>query len=102
MFYVLPLHIILRDLFFNFGGLHIFVIIFFLSGAWKKFRSPLLYANLVIFPYVISVFVNFSIEEIRNYVAIIPFVLIITLLFLSSFDNSFLKPVDRLFAQKDQ
>lgn len=102
MFYVLPLHIILRDLFFNFGGLHFFVLILFLSSAWKKFRGPLLYANLVIIPYVISVLVNFSIEEIRNYVTIIPFVLIITLLFLSSFDNSFLKPVDRLFAKKDQ
>ncbi len=102
MFYVLAPHIILRDIFFNFGGLHFFVLIFFLSGAWKKFRGPLLYVNLVIVPYVISVFVNFSIEEIRNYVAIIPFVLIVSLLFLSSFDNSFLKPVERLFENKEK
>jgi len=102
MFYVLAPHIILRDIFFNFGGLHFFVLIFFLSGVWKKFRGPLLYVNLVIVPYVVSVFVNFSIEEIRNYVAIIPFVLIVSLLFLSSFDNSFLKPVERLFENKEK
>lgn len=97
LLHLLPLHIILRDIFFNFGGLHLFVIIFLISGAWKRYRGPLLYVNLVIIPYVISVLVNFSIEEIRNYVTIIPFVLILTLLFLSSFENSFLKPVDRLF-----
>lgn len=102
LLHILPMHIILRDIFFNFGGLHIFVIIFFLSGAWKRYRGPLLYINLVIIPYVISVLINFSIEEIRNYVTIIPFVLILTLLFLSSFDNSFLKPVDRLFEKNKQ
>lgn len=98
--HILPMHIILRDVFFNFGGLHLFVIMFFISGAWKRYRGPLLYVNLVIIPYVISVLINFSIEEIRNYVTIIPFVLILTLLFLSSFDNSFLKPVDRLFEKQ--
>lgn len=97
MIHILPLHIIVRDLLFNFGGLHIFALILFFSGAWKKFRGPMLYINLVAIPYVLSVLVNFSIEEIRNYITIIPFVLILTLLFLSSFENSFLKPVERLF-----
>ncbi len=100
LLHTLPLHIIMRDILFNFGGLHIFIIIFLISGAWKRYRGPLLYINLVIIPYVISVLINFSIEEIRNYVTIIPFVLILTLLFLSSFENSFLKPVDRLFENK--
>jgi hypothetical protein len=44
------------------------------------------------------VFINFSIEEIRNYITIIPFVLILALLFLSTFENSFLKPVEKLYA----
>jgi hypothetical protein len=96
---VLPAHIIIRDLFFNFGGLHIFILIFLISGTWKRYRSPLLYINLVIIPYVLSVLINFSIEEIRNYIAIIPFVIILALLFLSTFENSFLRPVDRLFTQ---
>ena len=100
LFTLLPIHIILRDALFNFGGLHIFILIFLFSGAWKKYRSPLLYVNLVIIPYVISVLINFSIEEIRNYITIIPFVIILTLLFLSSFENSFLKPVDRLFQNR--
>ena len=101
LIHILPVHIIFRDILFNFGGLHFFVFIFLLSGAWKKFRGPLLYVNLVIIPYVISVMVNFSIEEIRNYITIIPFVMILTLLFLSSFENSFLKPVERLTGQND-
>ncbi|MCI0449412.1 MAG: hypothetical protein L0Y79_06450 [Chlorobi bacterium] len=96
---ILPVHIIIRDLVFNFGGLHIFILIFLISGMWKRYRSPLLYINLVIIPFVLSVLINFSIEEIRNYIAIIPFVLILALLFLSTFENSFLRPVDRLFMQ---
>lgn len=98
---VLPFHIIIRDLLFNFGGLHIFILIFLISGTWKRYRSPLFYINIVIVPYVASVLINFSIEEIRNYIAIIPFVLILALLFLSTFENSFLRPVDRLFTQGD-
>lgn len=94
---ILPIHIIIRDIVFNFGGLHFFILIFLIAGTWKRYRGPLLYVNLVIIPYVISVFINFSIEEIRNYITIIPFVLILALLFLSTFENSFLKPVDRLF-----
>ncbi len=97
LFQILPDHIIIRNVLFNFGGLHLFIIIFLLSGTWKRFRGPLLYVNLVIIPYVISVLISFSIEEMRNYVTIIPFVLILSLLFLSSFDNSFLKPANRLF-----
>ncbi len=97
LIHILPVHIIMRDLLFNFGGLHIFIIVFLLAGTWKKYRGPMLYINLVIVPYVISVFINFSIEEIRNYITIIPFVLILALLFLSTFENSFLKPVERLF-----
>lgn len=98
----LPLHIIIRDLIFNFGGLHIFLVIFLVSGAWRKYKGPLLYINLVIIPYVISVAINFSVEEIRNYITIIPFVLILALLFLSTFENSFLKPVERVIAPGDK
>lgn len=100
--HILPLHIIIRDIIFNFGGLHIFIFVFLLAGTWKRYKGPLLYVNLVIIPYVISVFINFSIEEIRNYITIIPFVLILALLFLSTFENSFLKPVERFFAFKSK
>jgi len=62
----------------------------------------MLYINLVIIPYVISVLVNFSIEEMRNYIAIIPFIVISGLLFLSTFENSFLKPWDKIYTPKKE
>ncbi|MGH2575550.1 MAG: hypothetical protein ACRDFC_07615, partial [Ignavibacteria bacterium] len=96
LFSILPEHIILRDLIFNFGGLHIFLLIFFVTGLWKGFRSPLLYINLTIIPYFLSVLISFSIEEIRNYIAIIPFIIIPSLIYLSTFENSFLKTVEDL------
>lgn len=96
----LPIHIIIRNLFFNWGGLHVFLLLFILGGAWKRYRGPLLYINLVSVPYILSVLVNFSIEEIRNYITIIPFILIPSLLFLSAFDNSFLRPVKRLYTRE--
>ncbi|MCX7877175.1 MAG: hypothetical protein N2510_00880 [Ignavibacteria bacterium] len=99
MFTELPLHIIIRDLVFNFGGLHIFLVLFALSGNWKRYSGPLLYINLVSLPYIISVLINFSIEEIRNYIVIIPFIVIPALMFLSTFENSFLKPSERLTNQ---
>lgn len=93
---LLPPHIIVRDLVFTFGGLHFFILIFFFSGQWRRFKSPMLLINLTIVPYIISVLINFSVEELRNYIAIIPFIVIIALIFLSTFENSFLKPVDKL------
>jgi hypothetical protein len=97
---ILPNHIIARDLLFNFGGLHFFFILFFISGMWKKFRSPLLYLTLTVIPYVISVFISFSIEEMRNYIAIIPFIMITSLIYLSTFENSFIKPVPQLLTSE--
>ncbi len=102
LFHTLPFHIILRDVFFNFGGLHIFIIFFLIAGSWKRYRGSMLYVNLVIIPYVITVLVNFSIEEIRNYITIIPFVVILSLLFLSTFENNFLKPSPRLFYKREK
>jgi len=99
---IIPVHIFIRDLLFNFGGLHFILFIFFLTGLWKRYKGPMLYINLIIIPYTISVLVNFSIEEIRNYIAMIPIILITSLLFLSSFQNSFLKPVEKVFTGGEQ
>ena len=96
LFRELSLHIFARDAFFNFGALHVFLIVFLFSGLWKRYRGPMLYINLIIVPYVLSVLVNFSIEEIRNYIAIIPFVVILALLFLSTFENPFLKVTEKV------
>jgi hypothetical protein len=94
---IIPLHIFIRDFLFNFGGLHFILFIFLITGLWKRYKGPMLYINLIVVPYTVSVLFSFSIEEIRNYIAIIPFILISGLLFLSTFENSFLKPVDRVF-----
>lgn len=91
---ILPMHIIARDFFFNFGGMHFFILIFFITTAWHRYISPKMMINLTILPYVFSVFISFSVEEIRNYIAIIPFIIILCLLYLSTFENSFLKPYD--------
>jgi L-malate glycosyltransferase len=99
---LIPAHIIARDLFLNFGGIHIFLLVFLFAGNLKRFLRPMLFINLVIIPYVISVLISFSIEELRNYIAIIPFVLILALVYLSSFPNSFLKPVDRIKDEPDK
>lgn len=93
---LIPAHIIARDLLLNFGGLHIFLFVFLFAGNWKRYIRPMLFINLTIIPYFLSVLISFSVEEIRNYIAIIPFVLILALVYLSSFPNSFLKPVERI------
>jgi hypothetical protein len=94
LFSILPAHIIIRDFLFNFGGLHFIVLIFIISGQWKKFKGPFLYINLMIIPFLASMLFTFSIEEMRNYSVIIPNVLIISLMFLSTFEKSFLRPLE--------
>jgi hypothetical protein len=89
-------HILIRDAFFNMGGLHFFFLLYLIGGQWKKYRGPMLYINLVVFPYVLSVLISFSIDDLRNYIAIIPFIVMGCLLYLSNFENSFLRPVDKL------
>lgn len=92
LFWMHPIHLLMRDFFFNFGGMHFIVFLFFIRGLWKKFRGPLLYINFMIIPFLISMFFTFSIEEMRNYSVIIPNVVILSLMFLSTFENSFLRP----------
>ena len=96
LFYTLPVHIIVRDLLLIFGAMHFLVAIMLISGVWKKFRGPFLYINFVLIPYIVSVYIYFSIEEIRNYIAIIPFVLVMALMFLSTFEFSILKPIPKV------
>ncbi len=97
-----PAHLLLRDFFFNFGGLHFFVLIFLITGAWKKFKGPYLYIQIMIIPFFISLLVTFSLEEMRNYVAIIPNIIILCLFFLSTFPNSFLRPHEHILTQGEK
>lgn len=95
LFWVHPKHLLIRDFLLNFGGLHFIVLIFFVTGQWKKFKGPLLYIQIMIVPFLVTMMYTFSIEEMRNYSAIIPNVIILSLFFLSTFENSFLRPVDK-------
>jgi len=91
-----PLHIVLRNVFLMFGGLHLFVIYFFVSGRWKRFNTKYLYITLTIVPYVIILFLIHTLFEARNYITAIPFVIILFLMFFSTQQNSFLKPLDAI------
>jgi hypothetical protein len=95
-------HLLLRDFLFNFGGLYFFVLFFLVTGAWKKFKGPYLYIHLVLIPFMITLMLTFSVEEMRNYSAIIPNILIMSLFLISTFENSFLKPWDKIYAQSKE
>ena len=78
------------------GGLHLFVLYFFISGRWKAFKTKYLYINLTIIPYIIIIFFIHTLFEARNYISAIPFITILFLLFFSTQKNSFLKPIDAI------
>jgi len=91
-----PAHIVIRDIFLFFGGLHIFVLYFFISGRWKNFKTKYLFINLTIIPYIIIIFLIHTTFEARNYITAIPFVIILFLMFFTTQQNSFLKPLDAI------
>jgi hypothetical protein len=95
-FFDKPKHIVLRNVFLTFGGLHLFVLYFFISGKWKKFNTKYLYITLTVIPYVIIVFLIHTTFEARNYMTAIPFMIILFLLFFTTQKNSFLKPAEEV------
>jgi hypothetical protein len=94
-----PLHRVIRNIFLMFGGLHLFVLYFFVSGKWKKFNTEYLYITLTIVPYVIIIFLIHTTFEARNYIAAIPFVLLQFLLYFTTHRNSFLKPAPEVTSE---
>lgn len=95
-FFNKPVHIVFRNVFFAFGGLHLFVIYFFLSGKWKKYNTKYMYITLTIIPYAIILFLIHTTFEARNYITAIPYMTILFLLFFSTQKNSFLKPAEEV------
>jgi hypothetical protein len=87
-------HLLLRDLVINMGGLHLFAILFFVSGMWKNFKREYVLVFLIIMPFYLFAFLRFGIriEEMRNYIPLIPFVMVPALLYLSQFIKDLLKP----------
>lgn len=82
-----PNHILLRDIFFNFGGIHIFALLFYFSPMWKKIKREYTLFNLTILIFVTMTLTGFGLfsEELRCYVPILPFLMIPAMLFLSQF-----------------
>ncbi|RPI17196.1 MAG: hypothetical protein EHM58_10065 [Ignavibacteriae bacterium] len=98
-FFDMPMHIVVRNVFLTFGGLHLFVLYFFISGRWKKFNTKYLYITFTLILYVIIIFLIHTTFEARNYMTAIPFIMILFLLFFTTQKNSFLKPVKEIQRQ---
>lgn len=81
--------ILLRNFLLNFGGLYVFVILLFLTGAWLRFPDRrLVLMNLAIVPYYIfGIYITY-ITEVRVYTELIPMITILFLIYLSNFKNT--------------
>ncbi len=87
----MPISRIMRNVIFIFGGLHLFVLAGIRNAVWKSVPEGKIMINLTFIPYLPLIFLIHSIEEIRNYIAAIPFILIPFLIYISSFKGSILK-----------
>jgi hypothetical protein len=89
--------VLLKNLALNFGGLYIFVLLLFVTGAWKKFPDrKLLFMNLAIVPYYIAGIYVTYITEVRVYTELIPMITTLFLIYLSSFEKPGLEPISKL------
>jgi hypothetical protein len=94
--------VLLKNLALNFGGLYIFVILLFVTGAWKKFpNKKLLFINLVIVPYYIfGIYITY-ITEVRVYTELIPMITTLFLIYLSGFQKLGLQPFGQIQKAKE-
>lgn len=76
---------LLKNLALNYGGLYVFVILLFVTGAWLKFPDRrLIYVNLEIVPYYIfGIYITY-ITEVRVYTELIPMITTLFLIYLST------------------
>ncbi len=84
---------LVRDLLLIYGGLHLFII-FNIKKIWKQYPSEKLLISLTIIPYLVIMFTIHTFEDMRDYIASIPFVVIPFMIYLSTFKNSILKPIE--------
>ncbi|NOS85104.1 MAG: hypothetical protein HOP31_08175 [Ignavibacteria bacterium] len=83
----------IKHLVFNFGGLYIFVILLFITGAWRKYPDRRkVYMNLAIVPYyILGIYITY-ITEVRVYTELIPMITTLFLLYISTFKFFHLEP----------
>src|SRR4030095_5010066 len=86
-------HLLIRDLIINMGGLHLFAMLFFFSGMWKKFKTEYIAVFLIIFPFALFALfrLGIRIEEMRNFIPLIPFVIVPAMLYFSQYSSELLK-----------
>lgn len=87
----MPVHLLIRNIVLVFGGLHFFVLGSIRNGVWKKIPKERIMINFTILPYIVIIFFIHSIEEIRNYIAAMPFILVPFLIYMSTLKGSFIK-----------
>ena len=77
--------VLMKNLALNFGGLYIFVILLFITGAWLKYPNrSLVFVNLAIIPYYIfGIYITY-ITEVRVYTELIPMITTLFLVYLSN------------------
>lgn len=88
--YDLPKGILIRDIFLNYGGLHILGLLVLVTGLWKKVKTEYLSIFLLFIPYIVMAIlrIGLRIEEMRNWIPIVPFVTVLALIFFTGFRNS--------------
>jgi|SRR4030095_393218 len=86
----------MKSVFLNFGGMYIFTVLLFITGAWKKFPDRrLIMLNLAVIPYYILGIYFTYIIEVRVYTELIPMITTLFLVYLSGFKRLNLQPVNK-------
>ncbi len=96
-----PIHLLIRDILFNFGGIHIFALLFYFSPVWKKIKRNFTAYNLTIILFILLTLTGCGLysEELRCYITILPFLMIPAMLFFSQFGGNLMPLNKSLLAQ---
>ena len=91
-----PIHLLIRDILFNFGGIHIFALLFYFSPVWKKIKRNYTAYNLTIIVFILLTLTGCGLysEELRCYITVLPFLMIPAMLFFSQFGGN-LMPLNK-------
>ena len=95
-FFEQPVYKVIIYFVLYFGGLHLFVLYFFISGKWKLFELKYILINLTIIPYIAIIFLIHTTFEARNYIVGSIYIVMLFLLFFTTQKKTFLKANDDL------
>ena len=97
----LPRHILIRDILLNFGGLHFLAALFLMPVVWKKIKLQYVLIFLIVIPYFMmgALRMIIRLEEMRNWIPLIPFVILPAMLYLSQIKNPLLNLSDEVMRE---